>query len=235
MCNLLIPLCPFVLHSITAADSAATQNAPSTSSSTDAKILFSYLSKRPYRSPGAPPNTQQPKPLALPSLKLYKRTTWHTCPCFFNYIAVLHPRPGPSRPTFGSAGKYCARCSSAARLLRPIRRGGPMDRNTRNDQYWNRCSFLGASTVFEADDGTEEVCQNRETRVPSQPEPARSGEQAQIFNDYYSPQQRREEVSIGDSPRHRRYGEESYSTSSKSRYQDDLDSYLGETYGGRRR
>ncbi|KIX00818.1 uncharacterized protein Z518_09883 [Rhinocladiella mackenziei CBS 650.93] len=154
MCNLLIPLCPFVLYSITT--STAQELQPS-SSFADAKILFSYLSKRPYhRSSSNHQSRHQtyplPKPLALKTTKLYKRTNWHTCPCFFRRVSVLHPLPGPSRPTFGSAYQYCSRCSSAAKLLRPMRLGGIGDSSVRNDPYWNRCIFAGARVVFEDDE-----------------------------------------------------------------------------------
>jgi len=244
MCNLLVPLCPFVLHSITASDSAATHEDP-LDSSADAKILFSYLSKRPYQSPGsnpAPSYNQGPKPLSLPSLKLYKRINWHTCPCFFTSITVLHPRPGPSRPTFGCAGKYCARCSSAAKPLRPMRRGGPMDRNTRSDPYWNRCVFLGASGVFESN-GSEEICEtngNYATNSARQPTRHVHGDHRDepMRNSRREPRDRGYEQNTAESideevDLQSRTGTErsTRKASGTSRYQADLNSYLKETYG----
>ncbi|OCT47744.1 hypothetical protein CLCR_03689 [Cladophialophora carrionii] len=216
-------------------------------SSTDAKILFTYLSKRPYQSPGARPNTtdSQPKPLSLPSLKLYKRTNWHTCPCFFSRIAVLHPRPGPSRPTFGCAGKYCARCSSAAILLRPMRRGGPMDQNTRNDPYWNRCVFLGASGVFESST-TEEIGEGNGTHLTPQPQQASRPVRRDFEAGSYRKSGNRREDGDCEPRRRQPFYEEldprscrdterrNRRSSRTSRYQADLDSYLEETYGKKR-
>ena len=165
MCNLLIPLCPFVLHSITS-NSAASQNAPS-DPSTDAKILFSYLSKSHtsllacHQIATAP----QPKPLSLPSLKLYKRTKLAYLSMFLQPHCCSSSASRTQQTYVWLFSQYCARCSSAARLLRPVRRGGPMDRNTRNDSYWNRCIFLGASGVFEAD---EEVYEKNGNQAPNQ-------------------------------------------------------------------
>lgn len=149
MCNLLIPLCPFVLHSVTTSTAHVSQfRGPS-----DAQVLFSYLSKNSYahlqhRSRQEPSHAQHTQivPLAQRSTKLYKRTIWHTCSCFFRRVVVLHPMPGPSRPTFGMAYKPCKRCSDAAKTIRPMRMGGIGDKA---DPYWNRCIFAGARGVLE--------------------------------------------------------------------------------------
>lgn len=146
MCNLLIPLCPFVLHSVTTSAQCGQQyRCPS-----DAKILFSYLSKNPDDSlqHGSRQGSSQIRttPVAQKSTKLYKRTNWHTCSCFFHRVAVLHPMPGPSRPIFGMAYKPCKRCSDAAKTLRPMRMGGIGDKG---DPFWNRCIFAGARGVFD--------------------------------------------------------------------------------------
>lgn len=172
MCNLLLPLCPFVLHSLSTSEHSEPEQVPS-SVSRDAQILFSYLSKRPY--PGSPdqPSQASPqrKPLALQATQLYKRTDWHTCPCFFQRVSVLHPLPGPSKPIFGPASQYCARCSAAARPLRPMRLGGVDTPTTRNDPYWNRCIFAGVSEDPDCDndDGNGNESANRASPVHVQP------------------------------------------------------------------
>ena len=246
MCNLLIPLCPFVLHSVAASDSSAAYISPP-DSSTDAKILFSYLSKRPYQPSDSPPSQSRnyPTPLSLPSLKLYKRINWHTCPCIFNQITVLHPRPGPSRPTFGCAGKSCRRCSLAARVLRPMRRGGPTDRSTRHP-YWNRCMFLGADGVFEPEDN--EACEDLRSPQPMQNRPAQVQQHAEFRQRTYdygehlerSPSQNDDGYGqkingrVDEVPSHAESGRASQrnpGSRPRSRYQADLKSYLAETYG----
>jgi len=57
---------------------------------------------------------------------------------------------GPSRPTFGTALPCCARCTVAAKLLRPMRMGGigHASWSAGNDGFWGRCAFLGVD-VFE--------------------------------------------------------------------------------------
>ncbi|KIW11377.1 hypothetical protein PV08_10677 [Exophiala spinifera] len=167
MCNLFLPLCPFVLHSI-----ATGQGQRPANDGPDAKILFSYLSRNPYKN-SSDPDQAQLKPLALKTAKLYKRTSWHTCPCFFQTVSVLHPLPGPSKPVFGFAYKYCARCSAAARVLRPMRLGGIGDRSYKGDQYFNRCIFAGVQCIFADSVSSPDVYSNL-TRCPpsSQPPPS---------------------------------------------------------------
>ena len=125
MCNLLLPLCPFVLHSV----DTSTRNGPKYGRNpSDVQILYSYLSKRPYFSRTSRsrehPSQIQTVPLARETTKLYKRTNWHTCLCEFDHVGVLHPMPGPTRLTFGMSYKPCKRCSQAAKILKPVRKGG---------------------------------------------------------------------------------------------------------------
>lgn len=147
MCNLLLPLCPFVLHSVDTSTQSGQQYGRSPS---DAQILYSYLSNRPYDNRTSRSREYhwrtQTIPLAQKTTKLYRRTNWHTCACFFRRVGVLHPMPGPSRPTFGMAYKPCKRCSRAAKTLKPVRRGGISDNG---DPYWDRCNFACARGVLE--------------------------------------------------------------------------------------
>jgi hypothetical protein len=170
MCNLLVPLCPFVLHSLTPQSHQETPSNPAV----DAKILFSYLSKNGYNNSS---NQPQPKPLALKTAKLYKRTSWHTCPCFFRVVAVLHPLTGPSKARFGFPYQSCARCSGAARVLRPMRLGGIGDGNSKGDQYFNRCIFAAGQEVLE--DTSESDVYSNLTRTPAHARPSRSPSRSQ--------------------------------------------------------
>jgi hypothetical protein len=258
MCNLLIPLCPFVLHSLTTSGSSNAQNATQTPAR-DAQILFSYLSKRPYEGPTTQTSNvdTQPRPLALKTTKLYKRTNWHTCPCFFDRVSILHPLPGPSKPTFGSAYEYCGRCSKAAKLLRPMRLGGINDASTRNDPYWNRCIFTGLRGVFgepvkvrnDRDNGTRAVFEARPAFVPPQTQTDRQWrERSFVCKDEYpretdaNGQTRSEDTKVDQvsddwrwSPQTKNApGEVSRSQSGRQTYQSDLDSYIAETYGSRK-
>jgi hypothetical protein len=233
MCNLLIPLCPFVLHSVATSSSAAAYNS-TPGSMVDAKILYAYLSKRSYEPSGTavPSTSHKPTPLVLPSLKLYKRITWHTCSCFFTSVTVLHPRPGPGRPSFGTSGWYCSRCSKAAKVLRPMRSGGPTDRDSREDPWFNVCYFLGLSSMT-ATGGLARVSELEasETTLISQQDrqqiqPDRGIETARVNGRTYIryPTDLTIEQDEFQHP-------PSQTSSRAGHYQDDLSSYLRNTYG----
>lgn len=175
MCNLLIPVCPYILHSLSKNSRNSTNDQQDTERNTavDAKILYNYLSKKPYEYSKVSPTSNEnennskqttkqythesnlnmltsiSKANVKPNTRLYRLTTWHTCPCFFWMVTVLHPYPGPSRAAFGSALQRCNRCSASAKVLRPMRMGGMHDVSAKGDQYWERCVFLNASDVFE--------------------------------------------------------------------------------------
>jgi hypothetical protein len=128
-----------------------------------------------------------------------------------------------------------------------------MDRNTRNDPYWNRCVFLGATGVFEGDD-EDEVCEENENQATVQSQQMRARYRAQdgqrddlCDTSIHAGSHRRsegEDQRIGgyldDEPDPRTYPERrktDQSTTgprSKGRYQAELESYLSETYGKRR-
>ena len=119
-----------------------------------------------------------------------------------------------------------------------------MDRNTRNDPYWNRCVFLGASGVFESDE-TEDVCEGNGTRMTPQNHQTTRRDQGVYQNEAsgYSRHscqdsdyaQRMSRLNVEDLDPRISAGKDDRSTamSGRSRYQADLDSYLEETYGKR--
>ncbi|KAL6245883.1 hypothetical protein RBB50_007036 [Rhinocladiella similis] len=249
MCNLFVPLCPFVLHSITTGQAQTQPN-----DGPDAKILFSYLSRNPYKN-SSDPDQPQSKPLALKTAKLYKRTSWHTCPCFFQTVSVLHPLPGPSKPVFGFAYKHCARCSAAARVLRPMRLGGMGDRNYKGDQYFNRCIFAGVQGVFADSATSPDVYSNLTRGPPRQPQVKVSSagheggrnQSSSYHHDFDGDEDEDEsedEVDDNDNTTthpetsRRRYWECSDTTetsyvSQRRTFQSGLNAYLTATYGSR--
>lgn len=238
MCNLLIPLCPFVLHSTTT--TTTNHETGCCSSSNDAKILYAYMSKRPYKHSSSSPSSSSnpiPQPPSVKAAKLYKRAEWHTCSCVFSRVSVLHPLPGPSRPVFGSGYRICTRCSVAAKPLRPQRRGGPTDFWTRTDPFYNRTVFPGASGVFErgGTTGSENASSRRNVGRDSD-------SSAHKGHGHVAVDQSEECYYRGEIPaptgeyQARRTPEESYSAKSEpsrpiGRYQADLDAYLLCTYG----
>jgi hypothetical protein len=264
MCNLLIPLCPFVLHSVTTSAQCGQQYV----GSSDAKILFSYLSKRPYDSHSSRsrqhPSQMQTTSLAQNATKLYKRTNWHTCSCFFHRVAVLHPMPGPSRPTFGMAYKPCKRCSSAAKTLKPMRMGGIGDKG---DPYWDRCIFAGARGVFENGFGDEDDRTGGNMKFSSPNVDAARGvrptedavrpDDSDHRTDHHAPRSRgydyqdaqdsrsqsfhhkQEDPSEQRAQRHKDDDRNHYvtrtSNSAKISYSEDLDRYLSDTYASKLR
>ncbi|KAK6379013.1 hypothetical protein LTS17_006716 [Exophiala oligosperma] len=210
----------------------------------------------PYKN-SSDPDQPQSKPLALKTAKLYKRTSWHTCPCFFQTVSVLHPLPGPSKPVFGFAYKYCARCSAAARVLRPMRLGGIGDRNYKGDQYFNRCIFAGVQGVFADSTNSPDVYSNlTRSAPPPPPQQQQAHSQVKMFADEGGQSQRSyyhdldeagidpdfeddttDTTTLHRETSRRRYGErtETPSTSESRRrtFQSGLDAYLNETYGSR--
>jgi hypothetical protein len=242
MCNLLVPLCPFVLHSLTTQSHQETGSNPAV----DAKILFSYLSKNGYKNSS---NQPQPKPLALKTARLYKRTSWHTCPCFFRVVAVLHPLTGPSKARFGFPYQSCARCSGAARVLRPMRLGGIGDGNSKGDQYFNRCIFAAGQEVLEDSSGSD-VYSNL-TRAPAQARPSGSSSRSQPADRQYQNrcvnESQHDPLDSWEANSHERHREKKSLDNWRSRsnvenvpsellrrsrtFQSGLDSYLTETYG----
>ena len=234
MCNLLVPLCPFVLHSLTTQSHQETPSNPAV----DAKILFSYLSKNAYKNSSDQP---QPKPLALKTAKLYKRTSWHTCPCFFRLVAVLHPLTGPSKARFGFPYQSCSRCSGAARVLRPMRLGGIGDGNSKGDQYFNRCIFAAGQEVLEV--LSEPDVYSNLTRAPAHARPSASPSRSHESADRMcqkpsSNESQRDTLDSWEAGFHQRDREKQrqdrWSSELQRRnrtFQSGLDSYLTETYG----
>jgi len=119
-----------------------------------------------------------------------------------------------------------------------------MDRNTRNDPYWNRCVFLGASGVFESD-GTEDVGEDNGNHAPPQIHQSTQraqeeceSESSRISRRYYRDsdygQRTPSPVAEDIDPQYPTgKGHMGSKISRRSRYQADLDSYLNETYGKR--
>jgi hypothetical protein len=119
-----------------------------------------------------------------------------------------------------------------------------MDQNTRNDPYWNRCVFLGASGVFESNT-TEEICEGngdhptpaaQQFRRPIQrdfeTEPSRKNSNHRSESD--CEQRRRRPVYEELDPQfHTASERRDWKSSRTSRYQAELESYLKETYGKR--
>lgn len=234
MCNLFIPLCPIGLHATAYPDGA---NLPG--DLTDAQILWVYLCKSPAKECAVlkgPKHSKatleawlnQPKSTrqAWEKAKLYDRITWHTCPCFFKGVSILHPLEGHGRPAYRPSLPTCTRCTAAAKSLRMERMGGlAVPRFVTTPEY-DRCTFDGNGLLIKS--AGPHNGQNERNRIQSKPVlRERSTYEASGGNG-------------GGGDRHgmlvstRSDGTRESALPSQPRtsnYQRDLDSYLAETYG----
>ncbi|KIV81924.1 hypothetical protein PV11_04071 [Exophiala sideris] len=241
MCRLFIPICPLVLH-CSAYPNDPNQHDIQPKPSADAKLLLVYLTKRPDKGLLSSEVLKQSKlkSKAWEKAKLYDRTTWHTCPCFFKSVSILHPPQGHSKPVMRPSLPTCAECSEAAKLLRPWRMGGLAVPRFVTSPLYDRCTFSPVSGVL------EEGRHHTERMGYVAPLSGRQhGSQLQAKSE--PPDDSNGEASAGN----QRGGSEYHDRSSTSwptktqetirlsqprisYFQRDLDSYLAETYGSPR-
>ncbi|KAI1619901.1 hypothetical protein EDD37DRAFT_613605 [Exophiala viscosa] len=241
MCQLFIPICPLVLHSSTYPHDPNVHDVQ-LKPAADAKLLLVYLTKQPDMGllSSEVLNQARMKPKAWEKAKLYNRTTWHTCSCFFKSVSILHPAQGHSKPAMRPSLPTCEGCSKAAELLRPCRLGGLAVPRFVTSPFYERCTFSPVKGVLERGRHHTErfgyLAPLTGRQYGSQTQ-MRSGLPDGFIGDASTQRQRvRDEYhdrSLNSRPTQNDGRRETTRPflPQTSNFQHDLDSYLAETYG----